>query len=79
MGDLPGLSVRHSCAKSLCFGGVRCGVLWHETAGQSVSGAAKRPLSYVRDKEAARSNPATPTSSESMRLPADRGTPVLND
>jgi len=44
MGDIPGLSVRHSCAKSLCFGGVRCGVLWHETAGQGVSGAAELSL-----------------------------------
>ena len=43
-GDIPGLSVRHSCAKSLCFGGVRCGVLWHETAGQGVSGAAELSL-----------------------------------
>ena len=43
-GDIPGLSVRHSCAKSLCFGGVRCGVLWYETAGQGVSGAAELSL-----------------------------------
>jgi len=31
-------------APSLCSGGVRCGVLWHEIAGQGVSGAAELSL-----------------------------------